>query len=138
MPIADASLKNRAVFFLARHLLIAALMVSIGGQWMIVQSVAWVGMAVKYSAEEGSVVEGLSKTFDGEHPCPLCKAVDEGQKQEKKQEKKEAGGKLELFFTHTVVSLFPPAAGEFPRADDETAVAQAIEPRVPPPRCGAI
>lgn len=128
------SLNHRAVFFLARHLLIAALMVSIGGQWMIVQSVAWVGMAVKYSTEEKSIVEGLSKTFDGEHPCTLCKAVDEGQKQEKKQTKKEMGVKLELFLTQTVIILSPPAEDEFSRASDETAVCRCAEPSVPPPR----
>ena len=31
-------------------------------------------MAVSYSARDG-IAEGLSRTFDGEHPCPLCLAI---------------------------------------------------------------
>lgn len=64
----------------ARCLLVAALMTSIGLHWAVLQSAAWVGMAVAYSVERGSVVQGLSDTFDGEHPCPLCQAVSEGVK----------------------------------------------------------
>ena len=57
-------------------------MLSIGAQWAVLQGVAWVGMAVAYSLEEGSVSEGLSKTFDGEHPCPLCEVVEKGTQEE--------------------------------------------------------
>jgi hypothetical protein len=71
------------VIRVAQYLLIAALMVSIGAQWAVLQSVAWVGMAVSYSMKEGSITEGLSKTFDGEHPCPLCCAVKKGTDSEK-------------------------------------------------------
>jgi len=51
-------------------------MIALGIPWMLAQSVAWLGMAVTYSLEKGSLVEGLSATFDGEHSCPLCKAVE--------------------------------------------------------------
>lgn len=40
-------------------------------------------MVVKYS-EEGSFKEALDKTFDGQHPCKLCKVVREGKEAEKK------------------------------------------------------
>lgn len=62
----------------ARTLLVAALMISIGLHWVVLQSAAWVGMAVAYSMDTGSVIQGISDTFDGEHPCPLCQAVNEG------------------------------------------------------------
>ena len=39
-----------------RCLLVAALMTSIGLHWAVLQSAAWVGMAVAYSVERGSVV----------------------------------------------------------------------------------
>lgn len=62
----------------ARLLLAGALIISIGAQWAVLQGVAWVGMAVSYSIREGSVAEGLSQTFDGKHPCPLCLAAKKG------------------------------------------------------------
>ncbi len=67
---------------LSQTLVVAALVVSIGLHWAVLQSAAWVGMAVAYSVEKGSLSEGLSDTFDGDHPCPLCKAVKQGQQTE--------------------------------------------------------
>lgn len=45
-----------------------------GGGLGFLQAMAWTGMAISYSAESG-VSEGLRRTFDGEHPCPLCHAI---------------------------------------------------------------
>jgi hypothetical protein len=69
---------DRSVKFAPKLLLVSALMVSIGAQWALLQGVAWVGMVLTYSMEEGSVAQGLSKTFDGKHPCPLCQVVKKG------------------------------------------------------------
>jgi hypothetical protein len=63
---------------LLQSLITVALMASIGLHWVLLQSAAWIGMAVAYSVETGSVIEGVSDTFDGKHPCPLCKAVAKG------------------------------------------------------------
>ena len=60
---------------LSQTLVVAALVVSIGLHWAVLQSAAWVGMAVAYTVEKGSLSEGLSDTFDGDHPCPLCMVV---------------------------------------------------------------
>lgn len=46
--------------------------------------VAWSKMIVDYSAQDG-LIEGTRKTFDGEHPCSMCKAITEGKKQESKR-----------------------------------------------------
>ncbi len=61
---------------------------SLGLHWSALQLVAWTGMVVTY-AQQGSVREALSKTFDGEHPCRLCLAIQEGRAQEKKQEQQQ-------------------------------------------------
>jgi hypothetical protein len=45
-----------------------------GGQYALAQVTAWVGMAIQYSQADGVAV-GLRKTFDGEHPCALCRAI---------------------------------------------------------------
>ena len=64
-----------------------------GGHWGVLQGVAWVRMIVDYSAQEG-LVTGAAKTFDGAHPCAMCKAIAEGKKHESKDTSKD--GKLPL------------------------------------------
>ena len=68
----------------AKILVAFTLICAIGGHWAILQSVAWFGMVVSYS-NDSTFGEALVKTFDGKHPCCLCKAVQEGQKSERKQ-----------------------------------------------------
>jgi len=41
-------------------------------------------MVVSYSQQCG-VMTGLAQTFDGDHPCPICKAIQDGKKQEQKK-----------------------------------------------------
>lgn len=59
---------------LQKWLVVAALVLSIGGHWAFLQSVAWVEMAVNYS-KDGSFSQALQKTFDGHHLCKLCKMI---------------------------------------------------------------
>jgi hypothetical protein len=61
----------------------AAFMVA-GGHWAVLQSVAWFGMLTDYSGKYG-VTAGVAKTFDGQHPCSLCKKVEQGQKKQEQQ-----------------------------------------------------
>lgn len=131
---------NLPVTRIARLLLLASLMVSIGGQWMVLQGVAWVGMAVSYSLEEGSVSSGLSKTFDGEHPCPLCKAVKKSSQDNDEAAPGEKGfGKTKVeLATKSIVCLFPPVPMRMAHAVDQAVVeARQIMPEVPPPKVAA-
>ena len=48
------------------------------------QCVAWLGMTISYSAQDG-LVEGVKKTFDGEHPCPMCQAIAKVKQHEQEQ-----------------------------------------------------
>lgn len=45
-----------------------------GGQWLLLQSVAWVNMVRDYSQNQ-TLCQALTKTFDGNHPCPLCRFI---------------------------------------------------------------
>ena len=49
---------------LFKWLVAGLLILTIGGHWAVLQSVAWVGMAVSYS-QNASFKEALQKTFDG-------------------------------------------------------------------------
>ena len=53
-------------------LLLALLM---QGPAMLVQEVAWVNMLVTYTEERG-FKRGIIETFDGEHPCEMCKTAE--------------------------------------------------------------
>jgi hypothetical protein len=54
--------------------MIAALFLSAGGHLVLLQGVAWVTMVKDYS-RTGSLSQAVGKTFDGKHPCPLCKKI---------------------------------------------------------------
>jgi hypothetical protein len=51
-----------------------ALFVAIGGPLALLQGVAWATMIRDYS-RTGSVTAAVEKTFDGKHPCALCKKI---------------------------------------------------------------
>jgi hypothetical protein len=78
-----------------RYLLIGALFVSVGGHFALVQTLAWGNMLLKYS-NGSSVTEAAKKTFDGEHPCHLCKVVKESRKQEDKKTLVKAESKMDV------------------------------------------
>lgn len=81
---------------LSKWLLVAMLTFSFGMPWVVLQSVAWLGMAVTYS-HETCFTEALAKTFDGRHPCKLCKFVAENQKSEKKPDAQKVETKFDPF-----------------------------------------
>ncbi len=45
------------------------------------QVMAWTGMVVKY-AQAVPLSEAIEMTFDGAHPCPLCKVIRKAQSSE--------------------------------------------------------
>ncbi|HCN28711.1 MAG TPA: hypothetical protein DIT64_08070 [Verrucomicrobiales bacterium] len=127
----------------ARALLVAALMISIGLHWAVLQSAAWVGMVVAYSVEKGSVVQGISDTFDGEHPCPLCTAVSEGVKESPAKNgsapvKPGKDLKITLAIVPVPVFVFTTAPPPAWSTISSTAEARQVQPTAPPPRLAAI
>src|SRR5437867_11684703 len=71
--------------WLSRWFVVCALIFALGAHWAIVQSVAWTSMVIAYS-QKAPFKEALHKTFDGQHPCKLCRFVVEGQKSEQRQQ----------------------------------------------------
>ncbi len=69
---------------IAQWLLILALSLSIGLQWVVVQGVAWVGMMVANS-RDATAMQSIAMTFDGRHECKVCRALDRGEEGPKKQ-----------------------------------------------------
>jgi len=56
-----------------------------GGPWSIMQAVAWTTMLAG-NLRLGSFSQAVTHTFDGQHPCSLCKAIAAGKKSEGKSE----------------------------------------------------
>mgnify|MGYP003600782286 FL=1 len=55
-------------------LLLLALVSAINLHLPVLQVVAWAGMIVNYS-RDAEISEAIEMTFDGEHPCPMCKVI---------------------------------------------------------------
>ena len=124
----------RLVFVRLGHvLLILALLGATGGHWTVLQTVAWADMLAKNLQTE-SVGAALTKTFDGQHPCKMCKQISAGKKAEKQSELPLQIKKLE-FVTERPVFVFA-APMEFFLAVDFLPELDGLthQPSVPPPR----
>ncbi len=89
-------------------------------------------MLLNYS-RSGSVASALEKTFDGRHPCPLCKALGKAEQGGKKQEL-QAPTKMDMDYRRQAAIPVPPAQDfKWPAFEPEGA-GFAPEPSVPPPR----
>jgi hypothetical protein len=116
----------------AKWLVVAALVLTLGGHWAVLQVVAWTGMAVSYSQSD-SLSGALSKTFDGKHPCKLCKLVSAGKKAEQKSESKLDTKKLDSFVSVTVSFSFPPLK-QFSTSRHFVLQSHIAVPLSPPPK----
>lgn len=117
--------------------MVLALASSIGLHWAFFQSVAWMGMVITYS-QETTVKEALAKTFDGRHPCPLCKEIAKSKKSEKKSEFSCQVKKLD-FLTQTARFIFsPPTAFWRMTGDDLRLTPVCRTPPTPPPRAAFV
>jgi hypothetical protein len=114
-------------------MLVAALFFAIGGHWALLQTVAWASMIVEYS-HSAPVAEAVEKTFDGRHPCPICKEIQKNQQSEKKHEALQLVKKIELFDEPMTQFVFPSAVSLSLTISDSLVVARADAPPLPPPR----
>ena len=85
-----------------KFLVVVALVTTTGLHWAALQSVAWTTMLVD-NLRTQSLTEAVQHTFDGKHPCCLCKAIAAGRKSEQKKEFTAPMQKLE----------FPPVKDDF-------------------------
>jgi len=105
----------------------------VGGHWAVLQATAWVGMLVKYSESEGVEV-GITKTFDGKHPCDLCLSIAKNKQTEKKQSSQLAAAKIYLAAPAQRWTLQPPRYSWRLRTKIASLSGCDSSPSVPPPR----
>src|SRR5262245_6822734 len=80
---------------LARFVVVLSLVGVLGGHWALLQSIAWVGMAIDFSHND-PLVTAIEKVFSGHHPCNLCHFVSEGKKSERAPDKVKPVSKLDF------------------------------------------
>ena len=67
---------------------LVAFIFSSGGQWPVLQCVAWANMIREYS-EMVPLTEAVQMTFSGKYPCSMCKAIAEKTNSEQQQKIQE-------------------------------------------------
>jgi hypothetical protein len=114
-------------------LMLVALLAATGAHWAALQSVAWTTMLAE-NFQSASLSQALVKTFDGKHPCPLCRAVAAGKTAEQKSDFTLELKKLEFPPTPERFVLVAPSQFQILPQTDFFAEALAAEPLTPPPR----
>lgn len=120
---------NRWIKWLA----VLALVASVGGHWAVLQGVAWTTMLARYS-QSMPLTQALAYTFDGQHPCHLCLAVQHGQKEEQQESKVKPPQKLVLFLDHQSVAVLSPTTTEPDFVFSEQSPLRSERPPHPPPK----
>jgi hypothetical protein len=113
---------------------ILALVISTGAHWAALQTVAWTAMLAEH-LRTSSLTEAVTHTFDGRHPCVLCKAIAVGKKSEHKSEFTWPVPKFEFTPSPNDADLVAPSRFDLlPAAGDFFAEALVFQPPTPPPR----
>ena len=118
---------------LARLIVFFAAVQIVGGHWLVLQSVAWDEMIASHARGETLMV-ALEKTFDGKHPCSMCKMVKSGREQEQKQPLAKMIVKLDAVLADTMQLPAPHGADWKYPVLVPMAAERSLAPPTPPPQ----
>ncbi|VVM07449.1 hypothetical protein MAMC_01609 [Methylacidimicrobium cyclopophantes] len=106
-----------------------------GGHWLFWQGAAWAGMLVRYAQSYG-METGLTMTFDGKHPCQICKKVVKGKSKEEHSSRTERSQEdFGLFSLADATALTPLLLSpETPPVERPAVTIRTDRPLSPPPR----
>lgn len=112
-----------------------------GGHWTVLQTVAWIQMIHDYSQQAGSLAVAVEQTFDGQHPCPLCRKIEIAKSKERPSNSAASSARQDVKAKAVlaITSLVPvPASGAilFPPETSPEASSRPQAPLTPPPRGG--
>ena len=87
-----------------------------GGHWGVLQTVAWAEMLRDYSQRGDSIAMAVEQTFDGNHPCELCREIQTAKSQENKSDsipsKAKDDAKVKARLSDSVLNPFARIAAE--------------------------
>jgi hypothetical protein len=121
------------LFRLARLFVALALAGSIGLHWAVLQTLAWAGMFISYS-QAAPLTQAVVKTFDGQHPCNLCKQIAQGKRSESKTTYSFEVKKLEYSCAKAVFIFQAPLTFWEIESRNIAAESRAHAPPAPPPK----
>lgn len=115
--------------------LILALCITANLHLPVLQVVAWAGMLVNYSRDNG-LAEAAEMTFDGDHPCPMCCAIEKAQTEDADHQMTASVSTLKiiLFLEAESLQLHLPATTEQLFWQSMEAPSFHIRPLLQPPR----
>ena len=125
----NSPMKSRFAAFLC----LIAVFQLIDGHWAVLQATAWFGMLVKYSESDGVEV-GISKTFDGKHPCDLCLSIAKKKQTENKEGAQLDAAKIYLLASAERWTLHAPRCSWSLTTTPVSLSGCSKSPPVPPPR----
>jgi hypothetical protein len=114
-------------------LLVFAVLTATGAHWAVLQSVAWTTMLAD-NLRASSLHEAVERTFDGRHPCSLCKALAEGKKSGPKSEFPLQLKKFEFLQAPVRFVFLRPAHFYLLTTSDFFVKSVSQTPPTPPPR----
>lgn len=116
-------------------LMLLGILAASGGHWVAFQTLAWTRMLVSYS-QDTTFVDAVTKTFDGQHPCALCKTIEKGRGSQKQAPVLKLEPKANFVMSATV-RVVRQIGWSWNLEIPEVGAEQRIEPPVaPPPRSG--
>jgi hypothetical protein len=116
-----------------KFLVVLALVLSTGLDWAALQTVAWTTMLAD-NLRQQSLTQAVSQTFDGQHPCCLCKAIAAGKQSEKKTELSFQSQKLQFPPLNENFTLIAPSQFRLLPLENSSAKSLAQKPLLQPPR----
>lgn len=111
---------------------------SLGMHRGVLQTVAWARMLADFAAER-PLLEAVEMTFDGEHPCELCRIAQDKEPASPSQPLEHASGLKKLFAVVCDASAPVFSSPEVPRPKPDlrrVKVKLMQQPETPPPRRG--
>lgn len=111
-----------------------------GGHWAVLQSVAWAEMLHDYTQRTDSVVVAVEQTFDGRHPCDLCREIVSAKAKEHRESPAAPKGKENAKVKALVADSFLRPVGRtvaetrLPCAVPASGPSRTEQPPTPPPR----
>jgi hypothetical protein len=118
---------------LGKIFLVLALVAMLGAHWALPQTVAWTTMLAD-NLHSDSFCDAVTETFDGNHPCDICKAIAEGKQSEKKTEYSFQSQKLEFPPLNKNFALIAPSQFQLLPLENSAAKSFAQKPLLQPPR----
>jgi len=113
--------------------MMVAILTATGAHWVALQSVAWTAMLAE-NLQTTSLQKAIQCTFDGKHPCCLCKEIAKDKQSEKKSDVQVDLKKLD--FSHNRSEFVFSAPAHFYEVGilNDSAIALAEPPSLPPPK----